>query len=187
LNCTSSGVAASAVKGVWRTFILTLDRDRRHGTLEMGTKRNPFLFSFVPYWKKHRWNKHRFLASLLTTAETGRFDPRCRASIRTLNGPLWARCMLGSDFTPRSVTEWRTWVVRVLPSNRRSPWISRQFAVTRTRRWMSLPTEAGESLSCTINNGFEFRRLRCSRLGHWRERHVAQRLIHLSADPEPMQ
>ena len=64
-------MATSAVKGVWRTFILTLDRDRRHGTLEMGTKRNPFLFSFVPYWKKHRWNKHRFLASLLTTAETG--------------------------------------------------------------------------------------------------------------------
>jgi len=29
---------------------------------------------------------------------------RCRASIRTLNEPLWARCMLRSDFKPRSVT-----------------------------------------------------------------------------------
>ena len=76
-------MAAGAVKGVRRTFILTLDRDRRHETLEMGTKRNRFLFIFVPYR-----NKHRFLASFLTTAETGWFDPRCRASIRTLNGPL---------------------------------------------------------------------------------------------------
>ena len=31
---------------------------------------------------------------------------RCRASIRTLNEPLWARCMLRSDFKPRSVTKW---------------------------------------------------------------------------------
>ena len=31
-----------------------------------------------------------------------------------------ARCMLGFDFTPRSDIEWRTWVARVLPSNRRS-------------------------------------------------------------------
>jgi hypothetical protein len=28
----------------------------------------------------------------------------CRASIRTLIEPLWARCMLRSDFKPRSVT-----------------------------------------------------------------------------------
>jgi hypothetical protein len=29
---------------------------------------------------------------------------RCRASIRTLNGPLLARCNLGSDLSPRSTT-----------------------------------------------------------------------------------
>jgi hypothetical protein len=28
----------------------------------------------------------------------------CRASIRTLMGPHWARCMLGSDLKPRSTT-----------------------------------------------------------------------------------
>ena len=28
----------------------------------------------------------------------------CRASIRTLNEPLWARCMLGSDLKPRPIT-----------------------------------------------------------------------------------
>jgi hypothetical protein len=32
------------------------------------------------------------------------FDPRCRASIRTQYGPLWARCILGSDLLrPRPV------------------------------------------------------------------------------------
>lgn len=30
--------------------------------------------------------------------------PRCLASIRTLNGPLWARCTLGSDLKARSIT-----------------------------------------------------------------------------------
>jgi hypothetical protein len=30
--------------------------------------------------------------------------PTCRASIRTLNGPLWVRCNLGSDFKPGSIT-----------------------------------------------------------------------------------
>ena len=29
---------------------------------------------------------------------------RCRASIRTLNGPCWARCKLGFDRKPRSAT-----------------------------------------------------------------------------------
>ena len=37
-----SEVAASAVKGVRRTFILTLDRDRHHPTLDPGTKQNRF-------------------------------------------------------------------------------------------------------------------------------------------------
>ena len=29
---------------------------------------------------------------------------RCRASIRTLNGPFWTRCKLGFDRKPRSIT-----------------------------------------------------------------------------------
>ena len=29
---------------------------------------------------------------------------RCRASIRTLNGPFWARCKLGFDHKPRFIT-----------------------------------------------------------------------------------
>ena len=54
----------STVKGVRRTFILTLDRDRHHETLEMGTKRNrlcsaSFLIGINIV----------FLASLSTTAE----------------------------------------------------------------------------------------------------------------------
>ena len=68
LGCTVllSEVVARVVKGVRRTFILTLDNPRHHATLEIGTKRNPFWFSFVPYW-----NKHLFVVSFLTTAKTG--------------------------------------------------------------------------------------------------------------------
>ena len=29
---------------------------------------------------------------------------RCRASIRTLNGPFWVRCKLGFDHKPRFIT-----------------------------------------------------------------------------------
>ena len=91
----------STVKGVRRTFILTLDRDRHHETLEMGTKRNrlcsaSFLIGINIV----------FLASLSTTAETGRLHPRCRASIRTLNGPLCGPgACWGPISRPRSVTD----------------------------------------------------------------------------------
>ena len=44
----------SAVKGVRRTFISTLDSTLHRNTLELGTKLNTFLFSFVPYWRTHR-------------------------------------------------------------------------------------------------------------------------------------
>lgn len=114
MNETAFEVATIAVKGVRRTFILTLDRDRRHPTLESGTKQNRFLFSFVPYQEEHRI----FLSS--GTARMESIDPRRPASIRTLIEPLWARCMLGSDFTSQVRHRWRTWVVRMLPSTRRS-------------------------------------------------------------------
>ena len=65
----------------------------------------------------------------------------CRASIRTLNGPLWARCKLGSDLKPRSVTIGTDLGCWVLPSLERSSWTSTGYAVTRTRRWMSLPAK----------------------------------------------
>ena len=66
----------------------------------------------------------------------------CRASIRTLNGPQWARCMLGSDLKPRSITTVTDLGCWVLLSWRRSLLrISGVHAVTRTRRWMSLLTK----------------------------------------------
>ena len=47
-----------------------------------------------------------FLASLSTTAETGWLYPRCRASIRTLNGPLCGPgACWGPISRPRSVTD----------------------------------------------------------------------------------
>jgi hypothetical protein len=71
--------------------------------------------------------------------------PHRRASIRTLNGPHWARCKLGSDFKPGPIT----WVTGlgcwVLQSNRRSRRIGRSLAVTRTRRWMSLAISLRET------------------------------------------
>ena len=44
----------------------------------------------------------------------------CRASIRTLHGPCWARCILGSDLKPRSITTVTDLGCWVLPSFRRS-------------------------------------------------------------------
>ena len=44
----------------------------------------------------------------------------CRASIRTLNGPRWARCKLGSDLKPRSITTVTDLGCWVLPSKKRS-------------------------------------------------------------------
>ena len=44
----------------------------------------------------------------------------CRASIRTLNGPHWARCKLGSDLKPRSITTVTDLGCWVLPSCERS-------------------------------------------------------------------
>ena len=44
----------------------------------------------------------------------------CRASIRTPDGPPWARCMLRSDFKPRSVTPVKDLGCWVLPSSYRS-------------------------------------------------------------------
>src|SRR5215471_21476195 len=41
---------------------------------------------------------------LLSRSLAGRHPLLCRASIRTLNGPRWARCKLGSDLKPRSIT-----------------------------------------------------------------------------------
>ena len=43
-----------------------------------------------------------------------------RASIRTLNGPRWARCKLGSDLKPRSITTVTDLGCWVLPSTVRS-------------------------------------------------------------------
>ena len=62
------------------------------------------------------------------------------------HGPQWARCMLGSDLKPRSITTVTDLGCWVLPSLRRSLLrISGVNAVTRTRRWMSLLTKLLEA------------------------------------------
>ena len=77
----------------------------------------------------------------------------CRASIRTLNGPRWARCMLGSDLKPRSITTVTDLGCWGLLSLRRSLLrISGDNAVTRTRRWMSLLTKLLDLETRAINS-----------------------------------
>ena len=50
----------------------------------------------------HRASLIRFEPSLRETLVDS--NHRCRASIRTLNGPFWARCKLGFDHKPRFIT-----------------------------------------------------------------------------------
>ena len=53
--------------------------------------RHIFCFSSSSHFRTYSWR-----------------HPRCRASIRTRSGPVWARCMLGSDFHvpgPPSLTD----------------------------------------------------------------------------------
>ena len=103
-------MAAGAVRTCRRTFILTLDRDRRHRHWRWEQKQNRFGSSFVPYRKKHRFpyllSKHAF-------------NPRCRASIRTLNGPLCGP-ITGVRFHAQVRHRVADLGARVLPSNRRS-------------------------------------------------------------------
>ena len=50
----------------------------------------------------HRASLIRFEPSLQETLVDS--NHRCRASIRTLNGPFWVRCKLGFDHKPRFIT-----------------------------------------------------------------------------------
>jgi hypothetical protein len=71
----------------------------------------------------------------------------CRASIRTLHGPHWARCKLGSDLKPRSITTVTDLgclgaaIWRAISKGSKLP-----NAVTRTRRWISLLTKTSRGL-----------------------------------------
>ena len=60
----------------------------------IGSRQRPF----------HRYQEFARTADALTVEdqlfEIARSTHSCRASIRTLNEPLWARCMLRSDFKP---------------------------------------------------------------------------------------
>jgi hypothetical protein len=71
-------VVWSAVKGVRRTFISTLDSAPHHLRLDLGTKLNSICSaSFLL--------RANIIAFLLAQPD-GSFDPRCRASIRTRVG-----------------------------------------------------------------------------------------------------
>src|SRR6516165_8120390 len=64
----------------------------------------------------------------------------CPASIRTLNGPTSGpRCMLGFDLKPRSITT-VTDLGLLGAAISKAVFLTRACAVSRTRRWMSWPT-----------------------------------------------
>ena len=73
-----------------------LERPRRQSNSAFGIP-NHHCFRFG-----HRTSWIRFEPSLRETLVDS--NHRCRASIRTLNGPFWARCKLGFDRKPRSIT-----------------------------------------------------------------------------------
>ena len=87
-----------------RTFILTLDSVQHLPTLDQGTKRNVFQFSFVPYLKWESSHGHHLIRSSTIVPETVLTPPTLPAFYPHSDGPLWARCILGSDLKPRSIT-----------------------------------------------------------------------------------
>src|SRR4029077_7958511 len=96
-------------------FILSLDSPASHFTIELGTKRNAVQLSYVPWWSGFRsfssllvgihtpphrsgiLHHHHFVSVTEHSGSASNQDlretlvdapHRCRASIRTLNGPL---------------------------------------------------------------------------------------------------
>jgi hypothetical protein len=86
--------------------------------------------------------------------------PRCRASIRTLNGPPGPGACWGPISRPRSVTDDGPWDVRVLPSNRRS--LTDQ-PTTRSHPNKAVDVASSLAMKKKPASRFEFRLLRCSR------------------------
>jgi hypothetical protein len=87
-------LTASAVKGVRRTFILTLDRDRRHQTLGAGTKRNRSRSASFLIGKN--------IVSVLLRVESSEKLDGASTLPAFYPHSEWAivvRCILGSDFT----------------------------------------------------------------------------------------
>jgi hypothetical protein len=87
-----------------RTFILTLDSVQHLPTLDQGTKRNVFQFSFVPYLELEASHGHHLIRPSTIVPETVLTPPTLPAFYPHSDGPLWARCILGSDLKPRSIT-----------------------------------------------------------------------------------
>ena len=155
----TGGAVKGAPKGA---FILTLDSLASHFTIERGTKRNAVQLSFVPEWmvldietrvlhsstfrtpltKLHRFSRStesqltRLSPSLLRSFASR--HPCCRASIRTLNGPLVGPVHVGVRFNPQVHHRCHgPGVLLGAAIYRAISWTSTQNAVTRTRRRMS--------------------------------------------------
>ena len=94
----------NSVKGVRRTFILTLDSVQHLPTLDRGTKRNVFQFSFVPYLEWQSSRGHNLIRSSTIAPEVVPTPPTLPAFYPHSDGPLRAQCILGSDLKPRSIT-----------------------------------------------------------------------------------
>ena len=69
----------------------------------VGSPAPPLTFAVIVFFISV--TEHHGSASNQVLRETlADYNHRCRASIRTLNGPFWARCKLGFDHKPRFIT-----------------------------------------------------------------------------------
>ena len=83
---------------------MTLDCVKHLSTLDQGTKRNVFQFSFVPYLEVGIVPPTSSDSSSTIVPETVLKPPTLPAFYPHSDGPLRARCILGSDLKPRSIT-----------------------------------------------------------------------------------
>jgi hypothetical protein len=72
--------------------------------MEQAAAQRPPSSGFASCFSNSAGTRRRNLLHLCCSQRLCWRHPRCRASIRTLNGPLWARCTLGSDLKPRPIT-----------------------------------------------------------------------------------
>ena len=131
-------------------------------------------------------------ATVTIALELALAPPHRRASIRTLHGPLWARCNLGSDFKPGSITVvmnpgcWGAAIYRAISKDRP---VFRSHPNKAVDVVTNQPPRNKSSFS-SDQNRYLFRSHRarlCSDGLRWlRDRTVAEGLIDLAARPKPM-
>ena len=157
-------------------------------TLDQGTKQNVFRFSFVPYLEWQSSHGHNLIRSSTIVPEVVLTPPTLPGFYPHSDGPLRARCILGFDLKPRSITTmmdlgcWDAAIYR---------------AISKGSGGLSQSSEQGGGCHCqsTLEKQIVSKRtkqirvfpLSSGRFGYRLLNSVAQGLIYFAARPEPMQ